>query len=103
MVEVAQRLLGVGYDLRLFDPQLHLSKLVGSNRRVVDVTLPHLAQLLQSGLAETLDRPCTVVAAQRCAKVDELAAHLTPEHTVLDINGWDELSTLPSKYEGFCW
>ena len=28
---------------------------------------------------------------------------LTPEHRVLDINGWPELQTLPVKYEGFCW
>ena len=28
---------------------------------------------------------------------------ITPEHHVLDVNGWAELRELPSKYEGFCW
>src|SRR5205807_587667 len=45
MVEVAQNLLGRGYELRIYDPQLNLAQLVGSNKRVIDLKMPHLASL----------------------------------------------------------
>jgi GDP-mannose 6-dehydrogenase len=77
--------------------------LVGSNRRVIDLRMPHLASLLREELAEALGQRGLVLAAQRCLPVAELARHLTPEHRVLDINGWPELRQTRAVYEGFCW
>ena len=51
MVEVAQNLLGRGHQIRIYDPQLNLAKLVGSNKRFIDTKMPHLASLLQDDLA----------------------------------------------------
>ena len=103
MVEVAQTLLGRGYQVRIYDPQLNLAKLVGSNKRVIDTKMPHLASLLYEDLAMAVGRQGLVVAAQRCASIVELAKVITPEHRILDVNGWPELRGLPARYEGFCW
>jgi GDP-mannose 6-dehydrogenase len=103
MVEVAQSLLGRGYKLRIYDPQLNLSRIVGRNKRTIDEKMPHLASLLYQDLAAAIGEQGLVVAAQRCASVADLAKCLTPQHQVLDVNGWPELRNLPAKYEGFCW
>jgi GDP-mannose 6-dehydrogenase len=103
MVEVAQNLLGHGYQVRIYDPQLNLNRLVGSNKRVIDVKMPHLATLLHEELGTALGQSGLLLAAQRCATISELAKFITPDHHVVDINGWPELRKLPSKYEGFCW
>jgi GDP-mannose 6-dehydrogenase len=103
MVEVAQNLLGHGYRVRIYDPQLNLTRLVGSNKRLIDVKMPHLATLLHEDLPSALGQRGLVLAAQKCITISELAKSITPEHHVLDINGWPELRKLPSKYEGFCW
>lgn len=103
MVEVAQTLLGRGHRVRIYDPQLNLARLVGSNKRLIDTKMPHLASLLHEDLAQALGRQGLVVAAQRCATLSELAKVVTPEHRLLDVNGWPELRGLPAKYEGFCW
>ena len=103
MVEVAQTILGRGYRLRIYDPALNLASLVGSNKRLIDTRMPHLASLLHQDLKSALGGRGLVLAAQKCASIDELAKFLTPQHHVLDINGWAELRTLPVKYEGFCW
>jgi GDP-mannose 6-dehydrogenase len=103
MVEVAQNLIGHGYTVRIFDPQLNLTRLVGSNKRLIDVKMPHLGSLLKDNLGEALGARGLVLAAQKCASISELAKCIGPEHHVLDINGWPELRKLPSKYEGFCW
>ena len=103
MVEVAQSLLGRGFKLRIYDPALNLAALIGSNKRVIDVRMPHLASLLKTDLAAALGGQGLVVAAQKCAAVEDLKKFLTSQHQVLDVNGWPELRGLPVKYEGFCW
>ncbi|MFC0864149.1 nucleotide sugar dehydrogenase [Sphaerimonospora cavernae] len=46
LVELAERLLGKGYDLRIYDANVSLSRLIGANRDYVEERLPHLGQLL---------------------------------------------------------
>lgn len=103
MVEVAQALLGRGFRVRIYDPALSVSALVGSNKRVIDAKMPHLASLLHSDLGSALGRQGLVVAAQKCVSLEDLIPHVTARHHILDVNGWPELQTLPARYEGFCW
>jgi GDP-mannose 6-dehydrogenase len=103
MVEVAQTVLGRGYRVRIYDPALNLAALVGSNKRIIDTRMPHLASLLHQELKTALGERGLVIAAQRCVSVDQLAPFITPQHHILDLNGWPDLRTLRAKYEGFCW
>ena len=103
MVEVAQTLLGRGYAVRLYDPALNLSALVGSNKRLIDGKMPHLASLLHEDLATALGTRGVVVLAQRCVTIDALQRCITPAHHVIDVNGWPEARALPASYEGLCW
>jgi GDP-mannose 6-dehydrogenase len=103
MVEVAQHLLGRGYHVRIYDPQLNLAVLVGSNKRLIDTRMPHLASLLRPDLASALGSRGLVVVTQPCVTVAELSQCLTSHHRILDVNGWPELKSLPCPYEGSCW
>lgn len=103
MVEIAQTLLGRGYTLRIYDPALNLAALVGANKRVIDIRMPHLASLLRPDLPTALGKKGVVIAAQQCASLAELWKSVTRDHHFIDVNGWPELRDLPSKYDGFCW
>ena len=46
LVELAERLLGKGYDLRIYDANVTLSRLLGANREYIETRLPHLASCL---------------------------------------------------------
>ena len=103
MVEVAQHLLGRGFELSIYDPQLNLAKLIGTNKRVIDEKMPHLATLLTGDLGTALGQSGLVIAAQKCIDLETLRPLITAKHTLLDVNGWPELRDLPAHYEGFCW
>jgi GDP-mannose 6-dehydrogenase len=103
MVEVAQTLLGRGYQVRIHDPGLDLAALTGSNRRLAELKIPHLSSYLHPDLATAVGAQGLIVAAQRCVSVEALARVVTTSHRVLDVNGWPELQRLPCAYEGFCW
>ncbi|MFC4001639.1 nucleotide sugar dehydrogenase [Prauserella oleivorans] len=54
LVELAERLLGKGYDLRIYDGNVSLSRLIGTNREYIESRLPHLGQLLAESVDEVL-------------------------------------------------
>ena len=103
MVEVAETLLGRGYDVRIYDPQLNLSRLIGSNERLINRRMPHLAQLLKRSAAEVVGESDLVVVSQRCLPLEELSQMARRDQTVIDVNGWRELESIDWNYEGFCW
>jgi GDP-mannose 6-dehydrogenase len=65
LVELAERLLGKGFELRIYDPVVSYSTLVGANREYVEAHLPHLAKLLASSLDEVLGQSEVCVVGAR--------------------------------------
>jgi len=103
MLAVAETLLGRGYELHIYDPQLNLARLIGANANEIQRRMPHLASLLRSSPCEVIEKSEVIVASQKCAQPDELASAVKAEHCVIDVNGWKDLKLLPWKYEGVCW
>ncbi|GAB3500004.1 nucleotide sugar dehydrogenase [Flexivirga sp.] len=53
-VELAERLIGKGFEVRIYDPILNTSQLIGANRENVMARLPHLDRLLTGSPEEAL-------------------------------------------------
>jgi hypothetical protein len=51
IVELVERLLGKGYDIRIFDRNVRMAGLVGANRDYINEKIPHLMQILVARLA----------------------------------------------------
>jgi GDP-mannose 6-dehydrogenase len=54
LVELAERLVGKGYDLRIYDANVTLSRLMGANRDYIEGRLPHLGELLSNSVDDVL-------------------------------------------------
>ncbi|MET8981870.1 nucleotide sugar dehydrogenase [Streptomyces sp. NPDC004539] len=65
LVELAERLFGKGYDLKIYDANVSLSRLLGANREYIEGRLPHLAQLLADSVEEVLDHADVVLVGTR--------------------------------------
>jgi GDP-mannose 6-dehydrogenase len=61
LLELAERLLGKGFELRIHDPAVRLAALHGSNRAFVEERLPHISRLLCDELDEALEGAEVVV------------------------------------------
>ena len=73
MIELAERLLGKGIPLRIYDPDLMPDKLVGANAAYVQEHLPHLKMLLCDDLAQATTHADTVVIAKQVGELDEVS------------------------------
>ena len=54
VIEVTERLLGKGYDLRIYDRNVNIASLVGANRDFILNRIPHVAQLMVDDIAAVL-------------------------------------------------
>jgi GDP-mannose 6-dehydrogenase len=102
-VELAERLLGKGFDVRIYDPVVNPARLVGANRRHIESKLPHLERLLAREPAEALrGADVAIVSSSDEAVVDALI--MTPPPHLIDVNGrlGGEVESLPG-YEGVGW
>jgi GDP-mannose 6-dehydrogenase len=77
--------------------------LQGANKRAIDTRMPHLADLLRPTLASALGERGLVIASQKCAPLAELSPLVGSHHSILDVNGWEELKSLSAPYQGLCW
>ncbi len=103
LVELAERLIGKGFELRIFDRDLEISRLVGSNRRFAMQHLPHLSRLLVSDLDDALGGSDVVVVGTAHPAFRGLLPRLRPDQHVVDLVGHDpDLRSHPC-YDGACW
>src|SRR5258708_6046619 len=102
-VELAERLIGKGFDVRIYDPVVNPARLVGANRRHVESKLPHLARLLTHEPSEALRGDAIAIASAR-DKPDIYALLSKPPPHVIDLSGrlGSDVESLPG-YEGLSW
>src|SRR5207302_8905865 len=46
MVQIAEQFIGKGLSLLVYDPEVHLSRLLGANKRFIEQHLPHIGNLI---------------------------------------------------------
>ena len=104
LVQVAKRLIGEGCELRIFDPEVHLSRLMGANRSYIDAHLPHVGSLLHANIEDMIGpSEVILVGLQQSALNDALQAHVRPDQLVLDLVNLPNRDLLRCRYEGACW
>ena len=103
-VLLAEKLLGKGYDLRIYDRFVRVATLMGSNRAYIDREIPHLERLMVASPDAALSGARIAVIGHVAAEDRaELLASLT-DHVVIDLVGLADLRTHSGiTYEGLCW
>lgn len=102
-VELAERLIGKGYELRIYDTLVNPARLIGANRKHVESKLPHLRRLFTDGPAEALrGADLALVSSTDTAVLDALVA--SPPPRVVDLSGrlGGDVEAL-AGYEGVGW
>ena len=74
-VQMIKRLLGEGREVKIWDRDVSLGRLAGSNRQYIDEVIPHVGSLLSANLEEVVRSGEVVVLATRIAK-EQLASLL---------------------------
>jgi GDP-mannose 6-dehydrogenase len=102
MIEVIERLVGKGYDVRLFDKNVNLAKLVGANRDFILNRIPHVSRLMVDSIDAVLEHAETVVIGNKDPDFRCLTTRVRPGQSIVDfVRISDQRSS--DGYDGICW
>lgn len=102
MIEIIERLLGKGYDLRIYDRNVNLASLVGANRDYILNRIPHISRLMVEEMGALLKHAQTVVIGNKDREFLEVPSKLRPEQQLVDfVRITDQRSS--ANYQGICW
>jgi GDP-mannose 6-dehydrogenase len=85
-VEVAETLLGKGYELRIYDPIVNPSALIGTNRVYVESRLPHLRRILTERASDALEGADVAIVSSADPEVIEALLEARPRQ-IIDLDG----------------
>jgi GDP-mannose 6-dehydrogenase len=104
LVTLAEQLIGKGLSLLVYDPEVHLSQLLGANRRFIEQHLPHIGSLLRPDVQAVIEESDIIVVGLTGVQVsDALKRHARRGQLVLDLVNLAGRGELPASVEGLCW
>jgi GDP-mannose 6-dehydrogenase len=105
LVHFIKQLIGEGVQIRIWDRDVSLGRLVGSNRQYIEEVIPHIGSLLCSTLEEVVRTTDAVVIGSKAVCSQELLSLLRPEQTVIDLVNLNRAQRPQGTflYEGICW
>jgi GDP-mannose 6-dehydrogenase len=104
-VQLTKKLLGEGFEIGIWDPEVCMSRLLGANRHYIEEVLPHIGRLLSENLQNVLEPAEVILIGTKCVEEEFLATHLRPDQTVIDLVNLEKPRRLEalSQYRGLCW
>lgn len=104
LVSLAEQLLGKGMQLSIYDPEVHLSRLLGANKSFIERHVPHIGELLKPEIEQVVAESEVLVIGLSGKEVAEALVGLVREdQKVLDLVSLPASIKLKGDVEGLCW
>ena len=102
IVDVVESLLGKGFDIRIYDKNVKVSELTGTNKDFIMAKIPHLQHFVMDNLDEVCQNSDVLVVTNKEKDfVDVLKNY--PRKIIVDlVRQWKDVD-YDGKYEGISW
>ncbi|MEM7588494.1 MAG: UDP binding domain-containing protein, partial [Acidobacteriota bacterium] len=101
-VQLAEMLIGKGYELAIYDQNVSLARLVGANRAYIENEIPHLSSLMRESIAGVEDFAEVLVVTTPDPDFKKVARGDFEDRLVVDLVGLLR-DDPPQHYQGICW
>ncbi len=102
VVEMIERLIGKGFDMKIYDRNVHIASLVGANRDYIMNHIPHISRLMVENIGEALAHAETVVIGNPSQEFKGVLDQLSPSQVMIDLWGITDQGS-KDQYHGICW
>jgi GDP-mannose 6-dehydrogenase len=103
LVELIERLIGKGYQVRVYDSNVSLANLQGSNREYIEREIPHIASLMDDTVGEVLAESDVVVIGNKAPEFANVLRDVDDGQVVIDLVRIGDDEPTSSNYEGIGW
>lgn len=103
LVTVIETLIGRGYQLSVYDSNVHLSSLLGKNKEYINNHIPHIYKLLKEEIQDVIDSSEVLVIGNNSEEFRDILTRVNPDQIVIDFVRIDKDLTSKDNYIGICW
>jgi len=104
IVILAEALLGKGLQLKIYDRNVSLARLVGTNKEYIEQQIPHLSSLLCNTLDEVVSGSDVIVVGNQSPEFVNGLSGCREGQIVIDLVRLPIVgSLLAAEYRGICW
>jgi GDP-mannose 6-dehydrogenase len=90
--------------LLVYDPEVHLSKLLGANKRYIERHVPHIGNLIRGNIDEVVsDSDVLIVSLSNASVFEHLRKTVRKDQHVIDLARIPAADNWPCVVEGLCW
>ncbi len=101
-VQLAEALIGKGFELAIYDRNVSLARLVGANRSYIEKEIPHISSLMRGSLEEIENFAEVLVVTTPDPDFMHVARGEFDDRIVIDLVGLLR-DDPPEHYHGICW
>jgi GDP-mannose 6-dehydrogenase len=106
IVELIEKLIGKGYNISIYDREVSLAKIFGSNKKYIETIIPHISSLMKNSIDEMLQNSDVIVIGKKEVAYKEplLKAIENKNIYLFDLVRLFNNNEIPKeRYEGICW
>jgi GDP-mannose 6-dehydrogenase len=104
LVTLVEKLIGKGMRLKIYDPEVRVSNLIGANKRYIDEVIPHIGSLMCDSVAEAMNGAKSVVVGLSGKDIEEsVYANSVADQEIIDLVDVSQPERLNGAYRGICW
>ncbi|MGH6884786.1 MAG: nucleotide sugar dehydrogenase [Geminicoccales bacterium] len=103
LVELIERLVGKGYDVRIYDRNVNVARLVGANRSYILDHIPHISNLMVETVQDVLDHSDTVVIGNAAEEFRAIHQRLRDGQSMVDLVRIAPGHVDDERYDGLSW
>jgi GDP-mannose 6-dehydrogenase len=105
LVHLVKRLVGEGCEIQIWDKNVALGRLIGSNRQFIQDEIPHIGSLLNENAEVVMEKAEVLILGTKAFTKEKLLEKLRPDQMLLDLVCLDKSQRYegPANHEGICW
>ena len=103
VVELAERLLGKGFDLRVYDANVNMAQINGTNRDYVLNRIPHISRLMVPSINKLLSHAQTIVIGNSAPEFQDVPNSMVEGQVLVDLVRIADMRSIAGVYEGIGW
>jgi GDP-mannose 6-dehydrogenase len=103
IVNVIETLIGKGFELKVYDSNVHLSSLLGKNKEYINSHIPHIYKLLKEDINEVIDNSDVIVIGNNAKEFASILHEIPSDKIIIDLVRVDKNKTSKDNYIGICW
>lgn len=103
LVELAERLHGKGYSVRIYDPNVRYEALIGANLNFIKAHVPHLSEMIVDDFSEIVAHSDVIVIGKRDEDITAKIKTINGSRQIIDLVRVDPTQRTAASYQGICW